>query len=88
MSQVDRPLPFQPRGAMDGFVTDTNLAKKMTIVGRWGSSCGTPFVVDEFIKKNRQWEQYGPYLHDRPKEPWTDFTIDQKRKKRQSLRKK
>lgn len=88
MSQSDRPLPFQPRGAVDGFVTDTNLAKKMTIVGRWGSSCGTPFVVDEFIKKNRQWEQYGPYLHDRPKEPWTDFTIDQKRKKRQSLRKK
>jgi len=87
MSQSDRPLPYQPRGAMDGFVTDSNLAKKMTFIGRWGSSCGTPFITKKFFDKHRQWIQYQPYLHDRPRQPWTIFNKEKKMKKR-TLRKK
>ena len=77
MSQSDRPLPYQPRGAVDGCVVDTESCKNMGFYGRWGSSCGTPFYVKEFIKQNMQWKRYGPHLHDRPSQPWTYFkTLD------------
>ena len=34
MSQADRPKPFQPRGAVDGAVVDTEMAKKMSFSTR------------------------------------------------------
>ena len=73
MSQPDRPLPYQPRGAVDGCVVDTDLCKKMSFYSRWGSSCGTAFNVKQFMKQNAQWKRYAPYLHDRPSQPWTCF---------------
>jgi len=78
MSQADRPLPYQPRGAVDGCVADTESCKKMGFYGRWGSSCGTPFIVKDFIEKNMQWKRYEPYLVDRPSQPWTYFTATDK----------
>ena len=75
MSDPSRPKPYQPRGAVDGNVCDTNMAKKMTFLARWGSSCGTPFYKDKFCNKNRQWEYLRPYLNDRPSQPWTYFSI-------------
>jgi hypothetical protein len=87
MSQADRPLPYQPRGAVDGFVTDSTLAKKMSFIGRWGSSCGTPFVAKPFFNKHRQWKQYEPYLHDRPRQPWTIFSSNLKLKENKKKRK-
>lgn len=85
MSQSDRPLPYQPRGAVDGCVVDADSCRKMKFYGRWGSSCGTAFVVKDFIARNKQWVRYEKYLHDRPSQPWTMFTsldkpIQQKRK--------
>lgn len=75
MSQENRPKPFAPHGALDGMICDTTLAKKMSFLGRFGNSCGTPFMKDEFCKSHRQYEKFCPYLHDRPSEPWTEFTI-------------
>ena len=75
MSDPSRPKPFQPRGAVDGCVADSEMIQNMSFMGRWGSSCGTPFIVDEFCNKNRQWAYYKPFLVDRPKQPWTKFSI-------------
>jgi len=74
-SDPSRPKPFQPRGALDGCVIDTEMAKNMSFSLRYGNSCGTPFLKDEFCNMNRQWEYLRPYLHDRPQQPWTVFTI-------------
>ena len=74
MSQADRPKPYQPRGALDGKVCDTTLAKKMTLIARWGTSCGTPFDAGAFFKKHIQWMDQEPYIHDRPSQPWTEFS--------------
>lgn len=76
MSDPSRPKPFQPRGAVDGLVCDTTMAKQMSFSARWGSSCGTPFDKTEFCKRNLIWKDYEPYLRDRPSQPWTDFSID------------
>ena len=76
MSQDSRPKPYQPRGAVDGIVCDTSLAKKMSFIGKFGSSCDIGFNKDEFCKKHRQFEKFCPYLKDRPVKPWTEFSSD------------
>ena len=73
MSDPSRPKPYQPRGAVDGIVCDTALAKKMGFSARWGTSCGIPFNKTEFCQKNIIWKDQEPYLYDRLQQPWTDF---------------
>ena len=73
MSQESRPKPYQPRGAVDGIVTDSNTAKKGGLTAKWGTSCGTPFYAKEFLERNIIWREQGPYLEDRPSQPWTTF---------------
>jgi hypothetical protein len=73
MSDPSRPKPFAPRGAMDGNIIDTTMAKKMSFLLRWGNSCGIPFHKDKFCDENRVWDHLRPYLHDRPQQPWTVF---------------
>jgi hypothetical protein len=75
MSQSDRPKPYAPRGALDGTICDSSLAKKMTFLARYGNACGIPFNKTEFFKKHRQYERFMPYIKDRPTEPWTEFSI-------------
>lgn len=87
MSQSDRPKPFSPHGAVDGAVVDSNLAKKMTILMRYGNSCGIPFIKDTFCDKHMQWNIFRPYLMDRPSEPWTEFSIAKLGKKSRFSRK-
>jgi len=79
MSDPSRPKPFQPRGALDGNVIDSELAKAMSFSLRFGNSCGIPFLKDEFCDKNRQWDYLRPYLHDRLKQDWTVFSIYRKK---------
>ena len=96
MSQESRPVPYSPRGALDGLITTSNLASKMIIVGRYGNSCGMPFKVNQFCKEHRQWEKFCPYIFDRPSEPWTIFPLQKvskpigstKRKKTERKRKR
>jgi hypothetical protein len=81
MSDQSRPKPFQPRGAVDGNVVDTNLAKQMAFSLRWGNSCGMPFDKEKFCSENRVWEYLKPYLNDRPSQPWTIFSVNNWNKK-------
>lgn len=71
MSQSDRPVPYAPHGALDGIVCDTNMAKNMSFIGRYGNSCGIPFRKDKYCKDNTQFSAICNFLHDRPSQPWT-----------------
>jgi len=92
MSQADRPLPYQPRGAVDGAVCDTTLAKKMSFSVRWGSSCGIAFDKNKFFDKHIQWKRFRDWIADRPTQPWTIFKSNsryfKKTKKNKSNNKK
>jgi hypothetical protein len=88
MSQADRPKPYQPRGALDGIVCDTTIAKKMSLIARWGNSCGTPFDKTAYCKNNIQWNDQEPYLHDRPQQPWTEFSVLNHKKKNKTRKNK
>jgi hypothetical protein len=72
-------VPFYPGGALDGIVTDSNMAKNMGLVGRWGNSCGIAFDAKKFIERNPQWIDYKPYLLDRPSQKWTEFMMRNKK---------
>ena len=76
MSDPSRPKPYQPRGALDGNVCDSTLGKHMSFVLRWGNSCGMSFDKDKFCDKHPEWGYLRKYLHDRPKQPWTLFSIN------------
>jgi hypothetical protein len=84
MSQSDRPKPFAPHGVVDGFVVDTTLAKKMSFIGRYGNSCGTPFNKDEYCDRHIQWNIFRPYLLDRPTQEWTEFSISSLKERKKS----
>jgi hypothetical protein len=73
MSDSARPKPNAPRGATDGIVANTAMLKKMGFSAKYGSSCHIPFVVADFCRASPQWAHLGPFLRDRPVEPWTDF---------------
>jgi hypothetical protein len=75
MSDPSRPKPYQPRGALDGNVCDTTMAKNMSFSLRWGNSCGIPFDKNKFCDEHREWAYLREYLEDRPQQPWTTFTI-------------
>jgi hypothetical protein len=77
MCQPGRPLPFQPRGAVDGKVMDSDLAEKMSFQARWGSSCGKGFDAQEFLNEHPQWKRLKGYLLDRPSRDWEPFHAGQ-----------
>ena len=75
MSDPSRPKPYQPRGALDGNVCDTTMAKNMSFSLRWGNSCGIPIDKNKFCDQHREWAYLREYLEDRPQQPWTVFSI-------------
>jgi hypothetical protein len=88
MSDPSRPKPYAPRGALDGCVVDATMAKNMSFELRYGNSCGTPFLKDDFCDQNRQWAYLRPYLHNRPQMPWTVLSITKNFKIRKQFRTK
>ena len=73
MSQSNRPVPFEPRGAVDGVVCSANTVHKLGFSARYGSSCGKPFIAAEFLKAHPQFDHLKDFLTDRPSVPWTNF---------------
>lgn len=87
MSQETRPKPYAPRGAVDGIVCDSTMASRMQFVGRFGNSCGMAFRVDEYCNLNMQYDNFRPYLMDRPSQPWTILPCIKKATKKRIKRK-
>ncbi|HOO32172.1 MAG TPA: C45 family autoproteolytic acyltransferase/hydrolase [Thermotogota bacterium] len=76
MSEIGRPLPYRPRGAVDGMVCDSEMAEGFTFWSRWGNSSGMPFDADAFLKEHTQWDYLDGYLQDRPSQAWTLFEAE------------
>ena len=76
MSQPGRPLPYQPRGAVDGVVATSETAQNFTFWGRWGSACGMPFSAAEFLRQHPQFDYLEAFLSDRPSRPWSYLGVE------------
>ena len=64
---------YYPGGAIDGKVTDSELASQMKFYAKFGHSCEIPFLAEPFLKKHPEYEWQKPYLQDLPSYPWTIF---------------
>lgn len=73
MSDPYRPKAYSPHGTLDGKVTDSTLAQKMSLWARWGNSAGMAFEAEKFLKKHIQYNYLQGHLRDRPTQPWTLF---------------
>jgi hypothetical protein len=71
MSQIGRPLPFQPQGAADGKTSDSELAKQLNFNVKWGSSSDIGFNAKEFFEKHPQFNDMKPFIESRKSYPWT-----------------
>jgi len=72
-SPCDSRPPFYPAGALDGKVVDSELAGQMSFWARWGSTCGKPFMVEQFLAEHPQFEWLRGYMPDRPTRNWAVF---------------
>jgi hypothetical protein len=66
-------IPYYPAGSVEGKVTTTDLAKDLTMWGRFGRADGVAFDADQFLKDHPQWNWQAGYLISRPSQPWTIF---------------
>ena len=70
--------PYSPGGAVTGKVMDSELAAKMSFIGRAGHPCGEDFKVAPFLAAHPQFAWQKPILHDMIAGPWTTFTAAEK----------
>jgi hypothetical protein len=73
----DNP-PFDPGGAVTGKTTDSDMAAKMSFIGRAGHPCGESFKSAPFFAAHPEFAWQKPILHDMNAGPWTKFTADEK----------
>ena len=69
--------PFNPMGAVTGKVTDSEMASKMSFIGRAGHPCGEDFRAAPFLEAHPEFAWQKPILHDMISSPWTTFTVDE-----------
>jgi hypothetical protein len=73
--RIGKDQPFSPHGCFDAKVVDSRMARSMSFLGRWGAACGRPFQAGKFLTEHPQFDWMEGLLKDRPREPWTEFTI-------------
>jgi Phospholipase B. len=70
--------PFYPEATLDGKVIDSKMAKQMSFIARWGSSCGIPFDAKAYLESHPQFDWMTGLIKDRPTQPWTVFKAGEK----------
>ena len=70
--------PYAPSGAVTGKVTDSDMAAKMSFIGRAGHPCGEDFIAAPFFAAHPEFDWEKPILHDMKAGPWTRFTSGQR----------
>ncbi len=71
MSQIGRPLPYQPQGAVDGKTADSTMARDLNFCVRFGSSSDIGFNADKFFEEHPQFNDMKDFIDSRPANPWT-----------------
>ena len=69
---------YNPGGAVQGKVTDSAMAAKMSFVARAGHPCGADFSAADYLDHHPEFAWQKPLLHDMKAGPWTVFTAGQK----------
>ncbi|MGC2637419.1 MAG: C45 family peptidase [Acidobacteriaceae bacterium] len=70
--------PYYPAGAVQGKVTDSDLAAKMEMVAHAGHPCGEDFLAKPFLAAHPEYSWMAPILVDMKSGPWTEFQSGEK----------
>ncbi|GLS18455.1 hypothetical protein GCM10007874_14720 [Labrys miyagiensis] len=65
--------PYYPWGSLDGKVTTGAMARELSLQGRWGRACGTPFQASAFFARAPQYDWMRTLTRDRPSQPYCLF---------------
>jgi hypothetical protein len=71
--------PYNPFGAVQGKVTSSDLAEKMTMIAHAGHPCGEDFLAKPFLAAHPEYSWQAPILRDMKAGPWTEFAAGEKR---------
>ncbi|MGA2216537.1 MAG: C45 family peptidase [Terracidiphilus sp.] len=71
--------PFVPGGAVTGKVMNSDLAAKLSFIGRAGHPCGDNFLAGPFLAAHPEFAWQKPILHDMIAGPWTTFVAGEKK---------
>ncbi len=66
--------PYYPMGAVQGKVTNSDLASKMQFWAHMGHPCGEDFIGDKFYKLHPEYAWQNKYLKNMLSYDWTLFT--------------
>jgi hypothetical protein len=69
---------YFPGGAVQGKATDSDMAAKMSFVGRAGHPCGEDFLAKPFLDAHPEYSWQSSILRDMKSGPWTTFTSNEK----------
>jgi hypothetical protein len=70
--------PFDSFGAVSGKVMTSDMAAKLSFIGRAGHPCGEDFIASTFFEKHPEYAWQKPILHDMKGEPWTPLAAGEK----------
>jgi len=71
--------PFSPFGAVQGKVTDSEMAAKMSFIARAGHPCGEDFLAKPFLAAHPEFAWQAPILKDMKSGPWTEFAAGEQK---------
>jgi hypothetical protein len=66
--------PYYPHGAIDGKVINSEMAKRMSFYGKFGSSCDREFNKGKYLAKHPEYAEWREYLKNMPNKPWTQIS--------------
>ena len=66
--------PYYPMGAVQGKVTNADLASQMQFWARRGHPCGQDFIGEKFYKAHPEYAWQSKYLNNMIAYPWTLFS--------------
>jgi hypothetical protein len=69
---------YYPGGAVQGKVTTSDLAEKMSLIAHAGHPCGEDFLAKPFLAAHPEFNWLSPVLRDMKSGTWTTFTAGEK----------
>ena len=67
--------PFYPFGCTDSKIVNSEMASKLSFLGKMGCGCGEQFNVKKYIKQHPEYQHWGNVLADRPNRKWLKIDI-------------
>ena len=74
--ETSKRKSYFPHGCIDGKVVNSEMAAKLSFMGRFGAACGEPFIVDKYIKKHPEYKHWTRVLDDRPTKKWSNISLE------------